>query len=165
MDELGGNKSLNVIFCHGKESGPVGTKSQALIKAGLEVSSPDFRGLGFEDRVELLSKLLRELEEPVILVGSSLGGAVALAASERCPGNVEKLVLCAPALWREWWPTSKAPRVSCEVLHGTEDEVIPFELSKRFCTAHSLKLTELPGSNHRLGSVSDLREILSAVTS
>ena len=92
-----------VCFSHGKESGPWGTKIAAMADLardrGLAVESIDYRGM--DDplaRVEKLVGHCAPLDRPLVLVGSSMGGHVAAAASARLPG-VEGLFLLAPAFF------------------------------------------------------------------
>ena len=35
------------------------------------------------------------------------------------------------------------------ILHGTEDEVVPFEVSKRFCEDNVIEFVPVPGADHR----------------
>jgi pimeloyl-ACP methyl ester carboxylesterase len=77
---------MKVIFSHGKESGPWGSKITRLAKIarqhGFEVDSIDYRNIGdTDDRVTRLIEALT-CEEIIILVGSSMGGYVSLVASE-----------------------------------------------------------------------------------
>ncbi|MFH1079703.1 MAG: alpha/beta hydrolase [Pseudomonadota bacterium] len=81
----------------------------ALAKAGFRVLRYDLYGRGFSDRpdvtydeqlfdrqlFELLSAL--KIRKPVDLVGSSMGGAIAVIFAARHPENVRKLVLISPA--------------------------------------------------------------------
>lgn len=81
----------------------------ALAKAGFKVLRYDLYGRGFSDRpnvtydeqlfdrqlLELLSAL--KINKPVDLVGSSMGGALAVIFAARHPENVRRLVLIAPA--------------------------------------------------------------------
>src|SRR5687768_2183319 len=85
-----------VIFAHGLEGRPDGTKATALRAAGLDVVAPDGRGLPLAARIaQLEDEVLRH--PGAILVGSSYGGlaALAVAASGR---PIDGLVLFAPAL-------------------------------------------------------------------
>ena len=150
---------MSVIFCHGLESGPHGNKFRALTEAGLEVESPDFKGMNFVQRTNYLLSFL-ELRREVVLVGSSFGGAVAAVASAFSQA-VRGLVLCAPSMEHPEVPPlhSFAPAIPCSVtiIHGVYDEVVPFSVSARF-------LEGLPGRNtlisvedgHRLSSSADL---------
>jgi pimeloyl-ACP methyl ester carboxylesterase len=81
----------------------------ALTKAGFRVLRYDLYGRGFSDRpnvtydeqlfdrqlLELLSAL--KIREPADLVGSSLGGAIAVIFAARHPEKARKLLLIAPA--------------------------------------------------------------------
>jgi pimeloyl-ACP methyl ester carboxylesterase len=81
----------------------------ALTKAGFRVLRYDLYGRGFSDRpnvtydeqlfdrqlLELLSAL--KIREPAHLVGSSLGGAIAVIFAARHPEKARKLLLIAPA--------------------------------------------------------------------
>jgi pimeloyl-ACP methyl ester carboxylesterase len=63
----------------------------------------DFRGNGrsewvaghyrLEDFAEDIVTFLRQLNEPAVLVGHSLGGAIALMAAARCPEKVKALII------------------------------------------------------------------------
>ena len=56
----------------------------------------DPAGVGLDDYVERVASTLRELPEPAMVVGHSMGGMVVSAAAEAEPGRVRALVyLCA----------------------------------------------------------------------
>jgi esterase/lipase len=127
---------MKVVFSHGKESGPWGFKIKRLAEIsrqqGCSVDSIDYTDLMDPDlRVE---RLLAELEKEVddfILVGSSMGGYVALVASEIV--NAKAVFLMAPA------HDSKSSHI--EIVHGWSDDVIPAENSIKYarqvdCTLH-----------------------------
>jgi len=83
--------------------------SQGLIKEGFRVLRYDLYGRGFSDRpdvnyneqlfvrqlLELLSAL--KIKEPVDLVGSTMGGAIAVIIAANNPEKVNKIVLINPA--------------------------------------------------------------------
>lgn len=79
-----------------------------LAAAGFDVVAPDLRGHGdgpaagrfrLSDGADDVAALVAALGlGPVVLVGFSLGGAVALATWQRHPAVVAGLVLCAPAV-------------------------------------------------------------------
>ncbi len=84
-----------VIFSHGQESGPWGTKIRAMAERaraiGCQADSIDYQGIA--DPGERAAKLCREcaqIDDRLILVGSSMGGHVATAAARRvgCGGVV-----------------------------------------------------------------------------
>lgn len=148
---------MAILFAHGLESGPVGRKSQALVDEGHDVVAPDCRGLDLARRVErLVAALVSTRAEPPVLVGSSFGGiaglVAAMLAAER--GAAPRgLVLCAPALAIPP-PPQTVERLGCPcptiLVHGTRDEVIPIEVSRRFARAHGVELREVD-DDHGLG--------------
>lgn len=146
-----------VVFAHGKESGPWGTKIRHLAAIaegqGAHVLSPDYSDLPDADaRVQRLLALELPAHERLVLVGSSMGGYVSTVASATLvPAG---LFLMAPAFYmpagavRE--PRSAAAR-TC-VVSGWGDEVIPVEHSIRFAAAHKAELHVLD-ADHRLEGV------------
>ncbi len=118
---------MRVVFLHGLESGPHGSKYQLLGGLGLgEVLAPDCYGvLDPGERLLRIREVLKG-EASLLLVGSSFGGLMALRYAERWPEQVAGLVLCAPAVHRADWPAPPAPRgIPLAVLHGRQDEVVP----------------------------------------
>jgi predicted esterase YcpF (UPF0227 family) len=78
--------SRHVVFSHGQESGPWGTKISAMSEVakseGWNVDSVDYRGVNDpRDRVTRLLSFCRDLRGDLVLVGSSMGGYVATSAS------------------------------------------------------------------------------------
>ena len=63
-----------------------------------DLNLPDFSTLTVTRMLERTRELMDEARGPVTLMGSSLGGYVAVNAATRWPGSVERLVLLAPAL-------------------------------------------------------------------
>ena len=94
----------HVIFSHGKDSEPWGRKILALAEtaraAGCSVDSVDYRGIDeVERRLEKLLITGREGKPAPVLVGSSLGAWLSLAAAERLAARA--LFLMAPAVGLE----------------------------------------------------------------
>ncbi|MGM0632674.1 MAG: alpha/beta hydrolase [Pseudomonadota bacterium] len=147
-----------IVFSHGKESGPHGTKIQMLagiaIKHGWTTDSIDYTDLMDPDeRVErLLDELDGESRRPLVLVGSSMGAYVSLvaAASLRPQG----VFLMAPALyipgWKQQQYADDLERVS--IVHGWDDELIPPDNILRYATSAACDLHLLP-ADHRLAAV------------
>lgn len=145
-----------VYFAHGQESGPWGSKIAAMAEVaqrlGWQVHSPDYRDIADPD--ERVAKLLalQPQGQPLVLVGSSLGGYVATVASRSL--EVAGLFLLAPAFYmpigKEQNPRPQAGRV--RVVHGWEDEVVPVEHAIRFARQYGAELELLPDS-HRLLAV------------
>jgi pimeloyl-ACP methyl ester carboxylesterase len=95
-----------VFYLHGFVSSPRSTKvqyfTQMFGRLGIEVRCPDFNEPDFRSMTmtRMLEQLGGELADagPSTLVGSSLGGALAVLAASRFPAAVERLVLLAPAV-------------------------------------------------------------------
>ena len=97
-----------IFYLHGFASSPGSTKvkyfSDRLREHGITLACPDFNAPDF--RTLTITRMLDQLEgdlaragdAPVILMGSSLGGTVAILAAARLTANVERLVLLAPAV-------------------------------------------------------------------
>lgn len=143
-----------VHFVHGKESGPHGSKIAALAQVarqqGWEVASLDYShttdpGL----RLDQLRHACKGVDQPLVLVGSSMGGWVAAEASVWV--DADAVFLLAPALYMPDYPVP-APAIlagHAEIVHGWDDEVIPCEHSIRFARLRGCTLHLVPGG-HRL---------------
>lgn len=164
IDPHRGNLSY-VVFSHGKESGPLGSKIQRLItvaeEQGLKTTSIDYRECAnASERVSLLTRFLNQLDvstDQVILVGSSMGGYVSMAvANER---TVAGLFLMAPALWmkpEEYTIQSYFPKtLKVEIVHGMCDDTVPYENSIRFAKEHDNTILHLVPDDHRLKASHD----------
>jgi pimeloyl-ACP methyl ester carboxylesterase len=149
------SRSVNtVVFSHGKESGPWGSKITAMAAVvrdlNLGVESVDYRGMVDPgQRVEKLVQVGDELEGPLVLVGSSMGGHVSAAAARRL--RVRALFLLAPAFYmsglEEYTPQDVT--VPTAIVHGWRDDVVPVENSIRWSREHRATLHVLD-SDHRL---------------
>jgi len=149
------SRSVNtVVFSHGKESGPWGSKILQMaavvrdLKLGVE--SVDYRGMDDPGRrVEKLLEAGAELKGPLVLVGSSMGGHVSAAAAASL--RARALFLLAPAFYmpglEEYTPQDVA--VPTAIVHGWHDDVVPVENSIRWAREHGATLHVLD-SNHRL---------------
>lgn len=72
-----------IVFSHGQESGPWGTKISSMSKIAekmqCKVISVDYRGIiDPEDRINKLIQECSSISDPIILVGSSMGGLLQL---------------------------------------------------------------------------------------
>src|SRR5579872_2380876 len=114
----------HVVFSHGKESGPWGRKISSLAEVarseGYEAHSVDYRGLDDpRQRVARLVEFCKELAGDLVLVGSSLGGYVAVASASLL--HARGIFLMAPALFLEGLPPLRsAGLLDCPttVVHG-----------------------------------------------
>lgn len=127
----------HVVFSHGQASGPWGRKISALAEIagseGYEAHSVDYRGIDDPRmRIARLADFCKELSGDLVLVGSSLGGYVAVASASML--HARGVFLMAPALYFPELPPLRAGIVDCAaaVVHGWHDDVVPFEHSVRF---------------------------------
>ena len=99
---------MTILYLHGFASGSQSTKAayfaERLRPAGISIrcpdfNAPDFRTLTMTRMLEQLTAEVRAAEsDPVVLIGSSLGGALAVLAAEPLADCVNRLVLFAPAV-------------------------------------------------------------------
>ena len=120
---------MKILFLHGLESSPGGQKPTILRNAGYEVIEPMLPSDNWVDSVNAAQEAYDE-EQPDIIVGSSRGGAVAMAADL----PAAKMILIAPA-WKKYCPSCTiSPGTT--IIHSPDDEVIAFAdsrlLSKMF---------------------------------
>lgn len=148
-----------VLFAHGKESGPWGSKIKHLAdiaqRHGAKVLSPDYTELADPDaRVRRLLEMELIPHDGLVMVGSSMGGYVSTVASGTL--KPDGLFLMAPAFYIPGYAIqapASAARQTC-VVAGWRDEVIPVEHSIRFAQALQAELHVLDG-DHRLNDVLD----------
>jgi predicted esterase len=137
--------TATVCFCHGRESGPWGTKIRCLARVaehfGCRVVSRDDRDIKDPDeRVHRLLASSADMSSPLIIVGSSMGGYVAVMASSTL--RPVGLFLMAPAIglpgyqWRE--PQPEATRMT--IVHGWDDTVVPLKNVLDFAGRHRATL-------------------------
>ena len=98
----------HVFYLHGFASSPGSTKvgyfSERLLERGIPVRCPDFNEPDFTTLTltRMLDRLGGELAslggEPATLIGSSLGGTLAILAANAFRTHVDRLVLLAPAV-------------------------------------------------------------------
>lgn len=146
--------SGHVVFSHGTDGTPFGTKIRALYEIaeseGFEVAAVDYRGIDDpDDRVQMLHEFCRDFTGHLVLVGSSIGGYVSLAAAPTL--HAKGVFLMAPALYMPGVPALKRGLPDCPIalVHGWRDEVIPCEQSMRFARENKLALHLVEG-DHRL---------------
>lgn len=143
-----------VLFSHGRESGPWGTKIRAMSELatglGCRTDSIDYRGLSDPaDRVAKLVAACADLDGSLLLVGSSMGGHVATAAAAET--RAAGLFVLAPAYYMPGYEdlTPAPPAIPIEIVHGWRDDVVPPENSIRY--AHGCRATlHLVDGDHRL---------------
>ena len=99
---------MRLIYLHGFASSPRSSKAtflaRKLAEEGVEMEAPDlnepdFSTLTVSRMLDQVGRLIEaEPQQPVTLIGSSLGGFVSVQAALQHPARVQRLVLLAPAL-------------------------------------------------------------------
>lgn len=96
-----------IVYLHGFASSPRSTKAayfaERLMARGIELVAPDFNEPDFRSltMTRMLDRLAAEIDAgdgAVTLMGSSLGGTLAILAAERLGDLVSRLILMAPAV-------------------------------------------------------------------
>ena len=145
---------LVVVFSHGKETGPWGTKITAMARVvrelGLAAESVDYQGIDDPRvRVEKLLAFASPYAGRVALAGSSMGGHVSAAAARTL--RARGLFVLAPAFYMPGYEVFTPRNVGCPsvVVHGWLDDVVPVANSIRWAQEHRAALHILD-SDHRL---------------
>ncbi len=147
-------KSRYVVFSHGQESGPWGSKITALAAVaageGYGTHSVDYQGIA--DPNARVAKLVAEGQPwagELLLCGSSMGGYVSVAAAGAL--RPRGLFLLAPAFTMPGVPSvsSTPPAGPATLVHGLRDDVVPFADSVAYAERFGQTL-HLLNSDHRL---------------
>lgn len=124
--------------------------AQVVRELGFEVESVDYRGM--DDPAARVAKLIAvasQLPEPVVLVGSSMGGHVAAAAAAQV--RARGVFLMAPAFYMpgfEQYTPQNVPMPTV-VVHGWRDDIVNVQGSIRWAQEHRAAL-HVVDSDHRL---------------
>jgi pimeloyl-ACP methyl ester carboxylesterase len=98
---------MDAVYLHGFASGPGSSKAawlgERLRAHGVRVAVPDFNVPDFTTltitrMLDQLGAVLEAQSGPAALIGSSLGGALAILAADRFRSRVDRVVLLAPAV-------------------------------------------------------------------
>jgi pimeloyl-ACP methyl ester carboxylesterase len=202
---------MRVVYLHGFASSPQSSKARffgsKFAEAGVAFNAPqldqgEFRDLTISGQMVVVGNAVsahREKlakHEPLVLMGSSLGGYLAALYAQRHPKAVDRLVLLAPAFeflrrWRarlsidemeNWKKEGSIPiyhygsnteqrlgygfledaaqyesapdfHQRALILHGTDDKVVPSQVSHDFALEHTRVRLALFKSGHELTDV------------
>jgi pimeloyl-ACP methyl ester carboxylesterase len=99
-----------------------------------DVISPDCTGMtDIFERLSFVKKSIKNEDGPLLVVGSSFGGLLALLLQSSDPEIVAGMVLCAPALHQPAAAGLKSEALPPTVIiHGIEDDVVPIDASRSF---------------------------------
>lgn len=148
--------TTKVLFLHGKEGNPEGSKVLYLKSMGYEVFCPAYNtGKGDPDFgkyvpgcVEVAKRALRDFR-PDVVVGSSFGGAVLLQLLQEGVCRVPSILMAGAGIL--YGKAAKLPHdVAVTLIHGTEDGIIPYEHSILLVKGHPNANLVLLSDNHRL---------------
>lgn len=146
-----------VLFLHGLDAQPGGVKPTYLLQQGHEVLNPSLPREDFERSVQIAERACRE-GQPDVVVGSSRGGAVALALDRgHCP-----IILLAPA-WKFFLPDVRITGPT-HVIHAPTDALIPIEHSRELAVRfpNHVQLFEM-GDRHTLTDPASLARLDASV--
>jgi len=154
-----------VIFSHGQESGPWGTKIRAMAELakelGCAVDSIDYQDIADPTaRVEKCVCECAAIDDRIILVGSSMGGHVATAAAEQV--GAAGLFVLAPAYFMEGYEdlTPEPPDIPICIVHGWHDDIVPAENSIRYARRCSATLYLVDGGHRLTENIEEINEYL-----
>ena len=154
-----------VIFSHGQESGPWGTKIQAMSdmvrELGCKADSIDYRGIADpSERVQKLTAECSDFDDTLILVGSSMGGHVATAGAESVAAA--GLFVLAPAYFMEEYEdlTPDPPKIPICIVHGWHDDIVPVENSIRFARSCAATLHVVDGDHRLTKNIDEINDFL-----
>ena len=143
-----------VIFSHGKDGEPWSRKISGMAEIaraeGYRADSLDYRGLNTpRERITKLVEHCQKLPGELVLVGSSLGGYIAVAAASLL--HARGLFLLAPALLLSELPPLRQNVIDCPttILHGWRDTVVPPGHSIEFARQYQASL-HLLDTDHRM---------------
>ncbi len=150
--------TTTVLFLHGREGSPNGTKATTLKGAGFDVVAPALPDDDFAAAVRIAQVAFDE-QRPTVVVGSSRGGAVALSLA---PHDVAVVLVC-PA-WKMFAPGTKATSRT-RILHSAQDELIPLAESHELAALSGLSLEAVTvvGAAHRMSDPAALKALVGAV--
>lgn len=153
-----------IYFFHGSMSSPKSQKIQHLKliaeKHGYDVNIPDHSSIrSADDRVQAMLNQPNLAINDCILVGSSMGGYVATALSEKLQPS--GLFLLAPAFflmgYNEDQLTPYADKVS--IVHGWNDAVVPVENSIKFAQMHKSTLHLVDGEHNLRANIPQIANL------
>ena len=146
-----------VLFLHGMESKPGGTKAKHLEAKGYKVLNPKLPKYSFEESVAIAQGVI-DRDLPDVIVGSSRGGAVAMCVDP----HGAKVVLVAPA-WSHYRQTAHSSVTKdTMILHSKNDDIVLIKDSRHLVETYGATLVEV-GDCHRMSDEGALEAIEDAV--
>ena len=128
---------------------------------GCSAVSIDYQGMADPTmRVEKCVRECAQIDDKLILAGSSMGGHVATASAEEV-GAIGLFVL-APAYFMKDFEglTPQPPQIPISIVHGWHDDIVPVENSIRFARACSATLHIVDGDHRLTANIEEINEYL-----
>jgi len=145
---------MRVLFCHGKEGNPDGTKALAIkeeFNNGIVVVPRLTNSYCENDFAKDLVVVEALGNGADVLIGSSRGGALVCQADVDAPK-----ILIAPA-WKKFGVLPKLTKHDV-ILHCAGDDMVPYEDSVKLAELYGCMLIEC-GENHRMSDPETLEII------
>ena len=146
---------MKIVYLHGLHSSPMSYKRKVLEDMGHTVCAPHLQPDNWSASVSHARNTINRVK-PDVVVGSSRGGAVALAIQPDCP-----MVLIAPA-YAKYYPEAKLSSNAC-VLHSMDDEVVPYSDSVKLTESRPGHLYKV-GGNHRMNDEEAITTLVKLLT-
>ncbi|MFN7701450.1 MAG: YqiA/YcfP family alpha/beta fold hydrolase [Deltaproteobacteria bacterium] len=150
-------RPLRVHFIHGLESSPQGEKAR-FFAAHFDAVTPSMDTRDLEGAIRTQALAIRNAVEegrgPDVLVGSSFGGAIAVALLARCLWRGPTLLLAQAA--QKLGVLDPLPAgAHVALVHGVHDDVVPLEDSRALSRTGTPGLVTLEevDDDHRLSSL------------
>lgn len=145
------------------------TLARAALACGLIAVRPNFRGVGdsagefdhgigeTDDLLTLATAITAHYGKlPWTLMGFSFGAYVQHRVAQELAAT--RLIMVGPAVSMY---SFEATHIPTSILHGTEDEVIPFQAAREYADTHAIPLIAIEGAGHFFHG--KLRELQSQV--
>ena len=145
---------MKIVFLHGLKSSPHSFKRRFLEEQGHIVYAPPLPPDDWETSVLRTQELIQTVK-PDVVIGSSRGGAVAIASRAVCD-----LILIAPA-WKKYCPWGTIP-AKAQIIHSPNDEVVDFDDSVELAHTFGAMLIEA-GEDHRMNDTEAAEALLDAL--
>ena len=150
------SRTPKILFLHGKEGTPEGSKVTRLREEGFRIIAPVLPKDNWTLSVQRAQSCF-DAFNPDIVIGSSRGGAVACSVDG---GNTPK-ILIAPA-YKLFPCTIKGINDTTQVLHCVHDNIVLFQDSKDLVEAFDVNLFPC-GISHRMSDPDALAQLLRAI--
>jgi pimeloyl-ACP methyl ester carboxylesterase len=145
---------LRVQFIHGLKSSPQGSKA-VFLASRFDATTPSMDTRDLAAAIETQARALAEIR-PDVVVGSSFGGAIAVALLARGLWRGPTLLL-APAAAKLGVTDPLPEGVPVTIVHGVRDAIVPLEDSRALARTGTPSLVVLHevDDEHRLQSLVD----------